>query len=495
MTQTLGTPTLRLLPPSKAMAPVKPDSLSDTLQPWHGKAILLVDLDAFFASVEQLDHPEWKGKPVIVGGDADKHGVVSTASYEARKYGVHSAMPAATAQRLCPQAIWTHGHFDRYREVSHRVMSILLDESPFLQQVSIDEAFLDVSSNLDSAEHPILIAQRIQQRVSEIGVTCSVGIGTSKTIAKVASERDKPSGMTVVYPGREFEFLAPLKVRELSGVGMHAEKILNDNGIHTLGEMAYAPESVLQKIYGKNAAKMRERCFGRDTSPIAQDDDVKSVSSETTLSNDLMTFVDISNTAASMAEKVARRLRKKGLRGFTVTLKIRYADRTLHTAQTQLREPIDNARTMRPFVDELIRKTWNSGTPVRLVGIGVSNFADSRSVVQEVLFDVDGLEASNKPETKDGHRATLDGLMYDAVSVSATCAQASKGDQTCTSHSDTGENSGAESPDSPRSRSDVDRRLAAATDRIKDRFGESVLFLGRDLAVSRNTTGTAPKNP
>ena len=161
------------------------DSIQDSLLPsWEGPAILLVDLDAFFASVEQLDHPGWRGKPVIVGGDSDKRGVVSTASYEARKYGVHSAMPSSQAKRLCPDAIWTRGHFDRYRQMSDTIMGILRDESPFVQQVSIDEAFVDVTPNEINHEHPVSIARRIQARVKDLGVTCSVGVGSSKTIGR-----------------------------------------------------------------------------------------------------------------------------------------------------------------------------------------------------------------------------------------------------------------------------------------------------------------------
>ncbi|MEF9876702.1 MAG: DNA polymerase IV, partial [Gordonibacter sp.] len=147
------------------------------LEPWTGPAILLVDLDAFFASVEQLDHPGWRDKPVIVGGDADKHGVVSTASYEARCFGVHSAMPASTARRLCPDGIWTHGHFDRYNEMSRAIMDIVRNETPYVQQVSIDEAFADVTPTAVNREHPAIVARRIQQCVEELGVTCSVGVG------------------------------------------------------------------------------------------------------------------------------------------------------------------------------------------------------------------------------------------------------------------------------------------------------------------------------
>ncbi len=180
------------------------------LSDWSGPAIGLLDLDAFFASVEQLDHPEWRGKPVIVGGSPDKRGVVSTASYEARAFGVHSAMSSAQAQRLCPHAIWTHGHFDRYREMSARVMGILADETPFVDRVSIDEAFFDITPGRFSKESPIGIAQRISKRVRELGLTCSIGLGCNKTVAKIASERDKPRGLTVVLPGTERGFLRPL---------------------------------------------------------------------------------------------------------------------------------------------------------------------------------------------------------------------------------------------------------------------------------------------
>ena len=252
------------------------------LEPWEGPAILLVDLDAFFASVEQLDHPAWRGKPVIVGGDADKHGVVSTASYEARPYGVRSAMPSSTAKRLCPHAIWTHGRFDRYREMSNAIMDILRAETPHVQQVSIDEAFMDVSPTSVNREHPVRVAQRIQQRVEELGVTCSIGVGTSKTVAKIASDMDKPRGLTVVYPGGERDFLAPLPVRTMSGIGAAAEEKLHSRGIRTLGQLADADEGMLLRAFGKNGRVMHVRANGGDDAPVEQDDTVKSVSNEMT---------------------------------------------------------------------------------------------------------------------------------------------------------------------------------------------------------------------
>lgn len=226
---------------------------------------MLVDLDAFFASVEQHDHPEWRGKPVIVGGDPTKRGVVSTASYEARKYGVHSAMPSSTAARLCPNAIWTAGSHARYAEVSQQVMDILQSYSPHLQQVSIDEAFLDVSPTRVNRTHPVKIARKIQERVDELGITCSIGVGTSKAVSKIASDLDKPHGITVVYPGTERAFLAPLPVGSMSGIGPVAQKQLKTYRIHTLGELAEADTGILKKVFGKNAQKIRDRALGIDT--------------------------------------------------------------------------------------------------------------------------------------------------------------------------------------------------------------------------------------
>ncbi|MFR3877046.1 MAG: Y-family DNA polymerase [Collinsella sp.] len=179
-----------------------------TPPPWTGPAVGLMDLDAFFASVEMLDHPEWRGKPLIVGGDAESRGVVSTCSYEARRFGVHSAMASAEARRLCPQAIWTHGHFDRYREVSAQVMAILADETPRVERVSIDEAFIDITPGRFAPEDPLLVARRISDRVAALGVTCSIGVGCNKAVAKIASERDKPFGLDHCAPRYEQRFLA-----------------------------------------------------------------------------------------------------------------------------------------------------------------------------------------------------------------------------------------------------------------------------------------------
>lgn len=422
------------------------------LTPWNGPAVLLVDLDAFFASVEQLDHPAWKGKPVIVGGSPEKHGVVSTASYEARRFGVHSAMPSSTAHRLCPQAIWTQGHFSRYKELSSKVMGILLDESPYLQQVSIDEAFLDVSPTNVNTEHPFLIAQRIQRRVSELGITCSIGVGTSKTIAKIASDMDKPRGLTVVYPGRESDFLSPLPIRTMSGVGARAEEILHLHGIQTLGQLACAPSNLLKEIWGKNSEMMRRRCLGLDATPVQDDEEIKSISNEMTFSHDLLSFEEISAAVDTMAAKVSRRLRKKNLAGHTLILKIKFSDRSVRSVQKRLNKQEDNEYIFIPLLHQMVDEIWKPGMKVRLVGVGVSGFTacESEQVALFSLEETDGGKEDLHPYA-NSKRLHID------------------------------ENFG--------------RNLANATDRVRNRFGESAVFFGKELNVKNRTTGSGAKNP
>ena len=421
-------------------------------QPWTGSAVLLVDLDAFFASVEQLDHPAWRGKPVIVGGDPDKRGVVSTASYEARAFGVRSAMPSSTARQLCPHAIWTRGHFGRYKEVSRAVMEILLAESPLLQQVSIDEAFLDVSPTKVNTEHPVAIARRIQSRIAESGITCSIGVGTSKAVAKIASDMDKPQGLTVVYPGRERDFLSPLPIRTMSGIGAKAEEVLRGHGIETLGQVASAPESLLISLWGKNVGMMRKRCLGIDDAPVRLDDEVKSVSSEISVSHDLKDFAAIAATVDTMAAKVGRRLRKKGLRGGTVSLRMRYSDRSTRSVQRKLDRPENNEYAFLPILHAMIDDLWKPGMAVRLIGVAITDFHD-KELRQESLFETDALaEKTAKP----AGAARREESFVDAESG---------------------------------------RRISAATDIVKNRFGESAVFYGRELHVNENTTGSAAKNP
>lgn len=408
---------------------------------WEGPAVGLLDLDAFFASVEQLDHPEWRGRPVIVGGSADRRGVVSTASYEARRFGVHSAMPSATARRLCPDAIWTQGRFDRYREMSARVMGILGEETPLVEQVSIDEAFFDVTPGRFSRESPVAICRRVQTRVAELGVTCSIGLGANKTVAKIASEREKPRGLTVVPPGTERAFLAPLPVGAMSGVGPATEGRLRRMGIRTLGELSRADVRALEREFGVLGPRMAVRAAGRERSRVAEaaaPDDVKSVSNERTFSSDLTEREEIEAAILHVAAVVGRRLRRKGLKGRTVTLKLKYDVGHGHTAQRSLPAPTDDERVFGRAAAALLDEVWAQGMPARLVGVGVSGFDGSRGEQQLSLFDEPG-----------------EGAAGSARDLSA---------------------------------------LGRVTDAVRDRFGDSAVGYGRDLRFRQRTSDTAPMN-
>lgn len=422
------------------------DREAPLLRAWEGPAILLVDLDAFFASVEQLDHPEWRGMPVIVGGDPDKRGVVSTCSYEARTYGVRSAMPSSTAAKLCPDAIWTHGRFDRYREVSNAVMAVVRDETPHVQQVSIDEAFADVTPTRTNTEHPILVARRIQARVAALGVTCSIGLGTTKSVAKIASDMDKPNGLTIVFPGTEQQFLAELPVRSVSGIGAQSESKLHAMGIKTLSQLGVADLAELANVFGVNAEMMRDRARGADVSEVRGAGEVKSVSHEVSFAADLETREQIEASLTSLLTQVGRRLRMKGLAGTTLSLKVRFSDRSVHSAQTHLDVPSDDDIELRPRLMELVDKVWVPGRKVRLLGVGMSGFGTAPQG-QQALFDADAFDAA---------AVERDVLVED---------------------------------ESKR------RSLLQAFDALKDKFGEDAVRFGSSFRNAGNSTGSSSKNP
>ena len=361
----------------------------------------LLDLDAFFASVEQLDHPEWRGKPVIVGGSSKKRGVVSTASYEARTFGVHSAMSSAQAERLCPTAIWTEGHFDRYREMSARVMAILADETPFVEQVSIDEAFFDITPGRYSSENPVDIAHRISSRVGDLGITCSIGLGANKTVAKIASERDKPCGLTVVPPGTEESFLAPLPVSAMSGIGSAATERLKKVRIFTLGQLAQADDQRIRPIFGTNTDLMRTRAQGKEQSevqPLDAPEEVKSVSNERTFAHDLTDRADVDAALALLGESVGRRLRKRKLTGRTVTVKLKFSYGSGRTIQKKLAHPTDDENLFVAEAKRLIDSIWGDGIRVRLLGLAMSDFQNEAGVQTDLFCDVNenGAQSSER---------------------------------------------------------------------------------------------------
>ena len=361
-----------------------PHSCEDS--PWIGRAILHVDLDAFFAAVEQLDHPEWRGKPVIVGGDAGRRGVVSTCSYEARKFGVRSAMSSIRATQLCPNAIWTHGSYERYREMSLAVRAIFAEETPLVQPVSIDEAYLDVTPGRYTSEHPVAIARRIRAKVALLGITCSVGVSAVKSVAKIASDHDKPDGLTVVWAGDEAGFLAPLPIRAMPGIGPKTAERLTALGIRTLGQLAALDDITAVEVLGSHGTGLVARARGIDVRDVHDNDPVKSVSNERTFATDVRSPDEVEGALAALAAKVGQRLRRKMLSGRTITVKLRFSDFTTKTVRRTLPSPTDDESVFGGVARELIRSAWSPGIGLRLLGVGVSGF-DDKTVQLDLLGD------------------------------------------------------------------------------------------------------------
>ena len=346
--------------------------------------ILHADFDAFYASVEQLDNPELRGKPVVVGGSAEGRGVVASASYEAREFGVRSAMPMRTAQRLCPHAIRVGARFDRYREISQRVLSIFRDLTPLVEPLSLDEAYLDVTSIVAKDRPPADIAASLKRRVKhELGLTISVGVATSKSIAKIASDMDKPDGLTVVVPGDEKAFLAPLPIRDLWGVGPRTAERLNSEGIETIGDIARQDEDWLRERFGKHGAQMQKLALGQDNSPVVVRRETKSVSAETTFAQDIGEPEALLEVVNRLSQRVSHQLRRKQLQGRTVKLKLRLSDFTTFTRQKTLPYAVQSADDLSQSASELLRAELYGRRRFRLVGVGVSGFEQSEEDPEE----------------------------------------------------------------------------------------------------------------
>lgn len=374
------------------------------LPQWSGRAVLHVDMDAFFTSVEQLDHPEWRGLPVVVGGSPDARGVIAAASYEARRYGVRSAMPSArAAQLLPPEAIWARGHFERYGEVSAQVFAIFESYTPEVQGASIDEAYLDVTP-VGDAPHPIAVARDIQSAVDALGVTCSIGVATNKTVAKIASDRDKPHGITVVLPGTEAAFLAPLPVRLMPGVGPATAARLVYLGMRTLGDLAALDDETAQHVLGSHGQSLVRRAAGVDPRPVCERERVKSVSNERTFAQDLRDTTEVRDVVSGLAEHVSGRLRRKGLKGRTIHLKVRFGDFSTKTAQVTLDEPAWDCETLTGSALSLLKTVWAPGVGVRLLGVGVSGFGAAPR--QLTLLD-------DVATARDERRAAIDRAVDD----------------------------------------------------------------------------------
>ena len=342
------------------------------------RTLMHIDLDAFFVSVEQVLNPELKGKPVVVGGRPDRRGVVAAASYEARAYGLHSAMPLATAVRLCPQAIFIEGSFPRYREASGKFMAILADFSPFLEPLGLDEAFLDVTGfeSLYGSIHQMALA--IKQRVmEEQGLCASIGIAGCKVVAKVASDLSKPDGLIEVPAGEERAFLAPLAIDKLPGIGKKTEQRLRGLGVKTIGELSLVPLKALKSHFGASGEVLHRHSNGIDSRKVSPPGEAKSISRETTFDKDLSGQPMLEATLRYLSERVGSDLRHRGKQAKCVTLKLRYADFTTITRSYTLSQATDADQSIFDTGVRMMRKALAAEKqPVRLIGIGVSNLAE-----------------------------------------------------------------------------------------------------------------------
>jgi len=342
------------------------------------RKILHLDLDAFFCSVEELLDPSLKGKPFAVGGNPQGRGVVSSCSYTARKFGVHSAMPMARALSLCPELIVIHHRHGLYGEYSNKVMDILRSYTPLFQQVSIDEAFLDVS---DLPKPAGVIAREIQERVDrEVHLPCSLGVATNKLVAKVANDFGKsqvksgqaPRQITIVPPGEEAAFLAPLEIQALWGIGPKTSQKLHGQGIHTIGQLAALSIAELEAYFGNNALEIHARALGIDPSPVHSEREVKSVSNEVTFTKDTTDSEVLRQTLRALADKVGYRLRQAGFAGSVVQIKLRYSNFETLTRQTALPQPTNLDDEIYAAAEKLFEANIIPTRAVRLIGIGVS---------------------------------------------------------------------------------------------------------------------------
>ena len=341
------------------------------------RTILHVDLDAFFAAVEQRDRPELRGKPVIVGGGGpDQRGVVSAASYEARTFGVHSAMPLRTAGRLCPKGVFLPVDGRKYQAVSREIMAILRRFTPLVQPISIDEAFLDVTGSRALFGDGETIAHTIKDTIRrEVGLTASVGVASTKLVAKIGSDLRKPDGLVVVPPGDEAAFLAPLPISRLWGVGEKTAEALRDFGVRTIGDLAALPPDAMVRRFGKHGASLVQRAKGIDPDPVATGEAAKSIGHEHTFDEDTADREIIERTLLGMADGVAGRLRSSRLRTATVTLKLRDSSFTTITRQTGLDTPSDLTEPIYEAALGLLRKELH-GQRIRLIGVTASNFRE-----------------------------------------------------------------------------------------------------------------------
>ncbi len=350
------------------------------------RRIIHLDMDAFYAAVEILDNPALRGRPVVVGGNCNR-GVVSAASYEARKFGVHSALPMLTARRLCPHGVFLPVRMARYQEVSRRIMDIFLQFTPLVEPLSLDEAFLDVTASQSLMGAAEDIARQIRALVREtIGLTVSAGVGASKLVAKIASDLNKPDGLTIVPVGQEEAFLAPLPIGRLWGVGRTTREALCLIGVKTIGDLSRMPPAILTAKFGKAGLMMHESARGIDLRPVEPGQEAKSIGHEETFAEDLRDKKRIEQELLALCLKVGKRARDKGLVGRTVTIKVKYRDFVQVTRSLTLPGPVADDKSLYQTGCLLLAKTEVGLRPIRLLGISLANLSPAGAGGQLALF-------------------------------------------------------------------------------------------------------------
>jgi len=379
------------------------------------RTIAHVDMDAFFAAVEQLDFPAYRGKPVIVGADprgGKGRGVVCASSYEARLHGIHSAMPISKAYALCRHGIFLLPRFHRYSELSESIMDILGDFSPLVEQISVDEAFLDCTGTERLLGPPEQLGHAIKQRIKEkTGLTASVGIAANKSIAKIASDLEKPDGLTICPPGGEKRFLDPLPVKRLWGAGPRTVEALNSRGLRTIGDVAGLPVEILEGAFGRHGRHLWELANGIDDRPVTPEYERKSYSEEVTFCADVGSDDHVEQTLLGIADSVSRRMRRASVKGKTVTLKLRLTGFETYTRSATLSEYTDGMKTILGTAITLYRKFERAGKKVRLAGLGVSNLARAGDEEPRQLCLFGGPDGADPRD--DGHSREAELLLDD----------------------------------------------------------------------------------
>ena len=363
------------------------------------RIIICLDLDAFYASVEELLHPEWRGQPVLVGARPEERGVVASCSYAARAFGVHSAMPMAQALKLCPHAVVAPPRFSVYSDYSHRVMAIIGEYGCAVEQVSVDEVFMDATDCAAAWDGALSLAADVKQRIRrEVGLACTVGIASNKLVSKIACVHGKPDGLIQVPAGEEARFLAPLPVSRLWGIGPKSSARLQAMGIHTVRDLQRAAPDLLRREFGPRVLELQHKAQGIDSSSVVTEHQAKSISRETTFVRDIGDLERLKQVLLSLSDQVGHDLRAEGVQAGTIAIKLRWSSFQTITRQRALAQPTDSASDIYKAAAALLAAALKRGAKVRLLGVRATNLAAGR---QLGLFDANGEKRARLEKTVD----------------------------------------------------------------------------------------------